>query len=250
MGSWLLAGSVLAAQPDSPSRMCGDFVYAELHAKTNFSFLEAHRIPSELVARAAELGYRALAVTDRNSLAGVVRARGGQGRGLETDRRRDHPGGLGRRSALWAPDCAAYGRLARLITQGRRRAKRPVPALAGRHRRARRGTFGGGQIANRGEGERGEQRGGRGGEGERGRLRRRCWLANLPSPLFPSPPLVIFPSPPLVVFPSAIRNRLSGQAGTTAITWRCSWQRPKMPESAQVECRLRPASRKCAAARR
>src|ERR671934_741075 len=48
--------------------------YAELHCKTNFSFLEGASHPDELACRAAELGYRALAITDRNSLAGVVRA--------------------------------------------------------------------------------------------------------------------------------------------------------------------------------
>ncbi len=48
--------------------------YAELHAKTNFSFLEGASHPDELVSCAAELGYVALAITDRNSLAGVVRA--------------------------------------------------------------------------------------------------------------------------------------------------------------------------------
>jgi hypothetical protein len=55
----------------------GDFAmqYAELHCRTNFSFLEGASHPDELVVRAAELGYAALAVTDRNSLAGVVRAR-------------------------------------------------------------------------------------------------------------------------------------------------------------------------------
>src|SRR5215472_18446366 len=48
--------------------------YAELHCCTNFSFLEGASHPDELVSRAAELGYAALAVTDRHSLAGVVRA--------------------------------------------------------------------------------------------------------------------------------------------------------------------------------
>src|SRR5271154_2027378 len=48
--------------------------YAELHCRTNFSFLEGASHPDELVNRAASLGYAALAVTDRNSLAGVVRA--------------------------------------------------------------------------------------------------------------------------------------------------------------------------------
>src|SRR5882757_4329734 len=48
--------------------------YAELHCRTNFSFLEGASHPHELVERAAELGHAALAVTDRDSLAGVVRA--------------------------------------------------------------------------------------------------------------------------------------------------------------------------------
>ena len=43
--------------------------YAELHCKTNFSFLEGASHPEELVERAVELGYAALAITDRNSLA-------------------------------------------------------------------------------------------------------------------------------------------------------------------------------------
>jgi error-prone DNA polymerase len=37
--------------------------YAELHLKTNFSFLEGASHPDELVYRAAEVGYAALAVT-------------------------------------------------------------------------------------------------------------------------------------------------------------------------------------------
>ena len=48
--------------------------YAELHCLTNFSFLRGASHPEELVARAVELGYAALAVTDECSVAGVVRA--------------------------------------------------------------------------------------------------------------------------------------------------------------------------------
>ena len=48
--------------------------FAELHCKSNFSFLEGASHPEELVARAAELGYRGLAITDECSLAGVVKA--------------------------------------------------------------------------------------------------------------------------------------------------------------------------------
>jgi error-prone DNA polymerase len=48
--------------------------YAELHALSNFSFLRGASRPEELVERAHELGYTALAITDECSLAGVVRA--------------------------------------------------------------------------------------------------------------------------------------------------------------------------------
>src|ERR1700712_2833868 len=48
--------------------------YAELHCRSNFSFLTGASHPSELVTRAHALGYAALAITDECSLAGVVRA--------------------------------------------------------------------------------------------------------------------------------------------------------------------------------
>ena len=48
--------------------------YAELCCISNFTFLTGASHPEELVIRAAELGLSAIAVTDRNSLAGVVRA--------------------------------------------------------------------------------------------------------------------------------------------------------------------------------
>ena len=41
---------------------------------TNFTFLTGASHPEEMMLRAAELGLRAIAITDRNSLAGVVRA--------------------------------------------------------------------------------------------------------------------------------------------------------------------------------
>ncbi len=50
--------------------------YAELQCASNFSFLRGASHPEQLVARAAELGYRALAITDECSVAGVVRAHG------------------------------------------------------------------------------------------------------------------------------------------------------------------------------
>ena len=47
--------------------------YAELAVATNFSFCAGRPIRMNWSARAAELGYRAIGVTDLNSLAGVVR---------------------------------------------------------------------------------------------------------------------------------------------------------------------------------
>ncbi len=48
--------------------------YAELHCRSNFSFLTGASHPEELVQRAQQLDYRALAITDECSVAGVVRA--------------------------------------------------------------------------------------------------------------------------------------------------------------------------------
>ncbi|MGB4247438.1 MAG: PHP domain-containing protein, partial [Pseudohongiellaceae bacterium] len=48
--------------------------YAELHCRSNFTFLRGASSPEELVAQACALGYAALALTDECSLSGVVRA--------------------------------------------------------------------------------------------------------------------------------------------------------------------------------
>ena len=47
--------------------------YAELQVTSNFSFLRGAAHPREVVAGAAALGHRAVAITDHNSVAGVVR---------------------------------------------------------------------------------------------------------------------------------------------------------------------------------
>ena len=99
--------------------------YAELHCKTNFSFLEGASHADELVARAAELGYAALAVTDRESLAGVVRAHiAAKEAGLKLLIGAEvHPEDAPP-AVLWATDRKSYGRLSRLLTVGRRRAEK------------------------------------------------------------------------------------------------------------------------------
>src|SRR5580698_6033693 len=97
--------------------------YAELHCCTNFSFLEGASHPDELVNRATELGYAALAITDRNSLAGVVRAHvAAKETGLKLVigaliTPLDAPPLL-----LWVMNRKGYAQLARLLTHGRRSA--------------------------------------------------------------------------------------------------------------------------------
>jgi error-prone DNA polymerase len=97
--------------------------YAELHCLSNFSFLRGASHPEELVERAAELGYTALAVTDECSVAGVVRAHGAaREHGLKlligSELRIDD----GPRLVLLACNRRGYGQLCRLITRGRRAA--------------------------------------------------------------------------------------------------------------------------------
>ncbi|HVL58989.1 MAG TPA: error-prone DNA polymerase, partial [Burkholderiaceae bacterium] len=103
--------------------------YAELHCLTNFSFLQGASHPEELVARAQELDYTALAITDECSLAGAVRAHL-QARsasmpilvGAQFSLRDALPQASASRLVLLARDRAGYGRLSQLITTARMRA--------------------------------------------------------------------------------------------------------------------------------
>jgi error-prone DNA polymerase len=47
--------------------------YTELQVTTNFSFLRGASHPEEMIEQAAEYGYEAIAITDRNTFAGIVR---------------------------------------------------------------------------------------------------------------------------------------------------------------------------------
>jgi error-prone DNA polymerase len=97
--------------------------YAELQVASNFSFLRGASHPDELVVTAAALGHAAIAITDRNSFAGIVRAHHAAktiGIRLVIGCRLDLVDGT---SLLAFPeDRAAYGRLCRLLTLGKRRA--------------------------------------------------------------------------------------------------------------------------------
>jgi error-prone DNA polymerase len=105
--------------------------YAELHCLSNFSFLRGASRPEELVERASALGYRALALTDECSVAGVVRAH-------EAAKELSLPLIVGSeirlqegaKLVLLATGREGYGELSELITRGRRRTKKGSYSLA------------------------------------------------------------------------------------------------------------------------
>src|SRR5262245_22723562 len=105
--------------------------YAELQCVTNFSFQRGASHPDELVARAKELGYAALAITDEASLAGVVRAHvAAKDAKLKLLIGAEVALADTARVVLLATDRKAYGRLCRLLTAGRRRAPKGESRLA------------------------------------------------------------------------------------------------------------------------
>jgi error-prone DNA polymerase len=96
-------------------------MYAELHALTNFSFLRGASQPEELVLQAVKLGYRALAITDECSLAGVVRAHiAAKQHGLPLIIGAEFTCVDDLKLVALATDRASYGALSRLISRARR----------------------------------------------------------------------------------------------------------------------------------
>ena len=105
--------------------------YAELHCLSNFSFLRGASQPEELAARAAALGYAALALTDECSLAGIVRAHvAAKEKGFKLVVGSEFLLQDGLKLVLLAPDRRAYGALAALITTARRRARKGAYSLS------------------------------------------------------------------------------------------------------------------------
>ena len=101
--------------------------FAELHCRSNFSFLQGASHPEELVRQAHALGYAAIAITDECSLAGVVRAHGAaQDLDIKliigAEFRLAKENGACAQLVLLAPNRRAYGQLAQVITLARRRA--------------------------------------------------------------------------------------------------------------------------------
>ena len=121
----------MASSPES-AKHAPRPAYAELHCVSNYSFLRGASHPEELVERAWQLGYRALAITDECSLAGAVRAH--EGLKLAAEKFGADPAGFkliygaeftlacGLKLVVLACNRAGYGNLSALITLGRRRA--------------------------------------------------------------------------------------------------------------------------------
>jgi error-prone DNA polymerase len=101
-------------------------MYAELAVTTNFSFLRGASRPEELVACAKRLGLAGIGVADRNSVAGVVRAHmAANEKGLRLAIGARLVFADGTPDILAYPrDRAAWGRLTRLLSLGKRRAEK------------------------------------------------------------------------------------------------------------------------------
>jgi error-prone DNA polymerase len=65
-------GGGLRSAPGPAVAPAGPAPYAELHAHSAYSFLDGASLPEELAARAAELGYEALALTDHDGVYGSL----------------------------------------------------------------------------------------------------------------------------------------------------------------------------------
>ena len=99
--------------------------YTELQVTSNFSFLRGASHPEELVEQAAAYGYTAIAITDRNTFAGIVR---GHAAAKKYNIRLipacrldllDGPGLL-----AYPTNSAAYSKLSNLLTRGNMRAEK------------------------------------------------------------------------------------------------------------------------------
>ncbi len=102
--------------------------YVELQVTTHFSFLRGASSPEELFATASVMGYGALGVTDRNSVAGVVRALVAAEKVSAQHARMRLVVGCrldlvsGASLLVWPEDRAAWSRLTTLLTRGKTRA--------------------------------------------------------------------------------------------------------------------------------
>ncbi len=130
---WWRNGASGGSKPPTDDRTAPrTMAYAELHAHSNFSFLDGASHPEELAAEAVRLGLSALALTDHNGLYGVVRfAEAARALGLPTifgaeltisgadisHPRTGVPDPDGTHLVVLARDPEGYARLSRMIAE-------------------------------------------------------------------------------------------------------------------------------------
>ena len=131
-----------AGPTGAASRQPGALPYAELHAHSNFSFLDGASHPEEMAEEAARLGLEALALTDHDGLYGVVRfAEAARAVGLPTvfgaelslgiDRPQNGEADpMGRHLIVLADGPAGYAGLARAISLGQLAGEKGAPRFS------------------------------------------------------------------------------------------------------------------------
>ena len=104
-----------------------DFV--ELHLHTAFSFLDGASLPEEMIGRAAELGYTALAITDHDGLYGAMEfARAARAAGIAPITGAELTLADGSHLTLLAETVTGYSNLCRLTTAASAGPHLPPPA--------------------------------------------------------------------------------------------------------------------------
>jgi error-prone DNA polymerase len=127
MGIWGKAEPGVKKSLDA-ARTSACATYAELQTSSNFSFLRGASFPQELVNAAGQYGHYAIALTDRNTLSGIVLAHStakkmkDSGTRFIVGCRLDFTNG--EQLLCYPTDRKAYGRLTQLLTLGRRRAEK------------------------------------------------------------------------------------------------------------------------------
>lgn len=105
--------------------------WVQLHTLTNYSYLQGASHPRELVERAKQLGYRALAITDDGTLAGVAKAHiAAKQAGLQLILGARLTLSEGLTILLWVQNRTGYANLAQLISRGRCAAEKGKYSLA------------------------------------------------------------------------------------------------------------------------
>jgi error-prone DNA polymerase len=105
--------------------------YVELHCKSNFSFLEGASHAHELVQQAKLLGYAGLAISDRDTLAGIVRAHtAAKDQGLRFIVGCELNPVDGPPLVVWPMNRQGYGDLCRLLSIARLRAPKGFSELS------------------------------------------------------------------------------------------------------------------------